>query len=110
MLTGEGGGPQGYLDGCQRQEVAGLHAGGGWAPKSLGVHRHHGGRGGDGNAGAAANGLQAVVTTTCRRETGRSAQGCPVSPRGICHFLMQHMIAQKTRKPMPCADILEQMA
>lgn len=99
MLTGQGGGPQGYLDGRQGQEVAGLYTGGGWAPKSLWVHGHHGSRGGDGNAGGAANRLQAVVTTACRRGTERSAWGRPGSsgvPREV-PSTTQYILTQKTR-------------
>ena len=78
VLTREGCGPQGYFDGRQGQEVAGLHAGGGRAPKSLGVQGDHGGSGsGDGKGGAAADRLKAVVMTTCRGGTGRSAQDAP---------------------------------
>ena len=79
-LTREGGGPQGYFDGRQRQEVAGMLAGGGWAPTSLGVHGDHGcggsgSGGGNGDGRAAADGLKAVVATTCRRGTRGSAWG-----------------------------------
>lgn len=71
MLTGEGRLPQGDFDGRQRQEVAGLHAGGGRASTSLGFHRDHGCGGScNGNGGAAADRLKAVVTTTCRRGQG----------------------------------------
>lgn len=76
LLTREGDSPQGYFDGCQRQEVAGLLTGGGRAPESLRVHGDHGcgGSGSDGDGGAAADGLKAVVATTCKRGTGRSAR------------------------------------
>lgn len=78
-LTGEGGGPQGYFDGRQRQEVAGVLVGGGRAPASLGFHGDHGGSGGgggsDGDGGAGPDGLKAVVATTCRRGTRGSAWG-----------------------------------
>lgn len=102
LLTREGGRPQGYSDGCQRQEAAGLHAGGRQAPESLGVHGDHGrGRHGDGRA--ADDRLKAAVATTCRTEEGREVStGMPGGRGGRCRFVMRHTSTQRReQRPLP---------
>lgn len=102
LLTREGGRPQGYSDGCQRQEAAGLHAGGRQAPESLGVHGDHG-RGRHGDGGAADDRLKAAVATTCRTEEGREVStGMPGGRGGRCRFVMRHSSTQRReQRPLP---------